>query len=238
MDQITDMEPGFIARDDLSPDIVSALNQKSLGIWFLGNKDLLKRDGISFCGSRKASETGLETARRCAVEAVKLGAGTISGNASGVDLHVHGATLESGGWSVFVLAEGIVNFRIKKAFADVWDWDRCLVISQYEPEDRWQVWRAMERNNLIIALGMAMIVIEAGETGGTREAARQTMKVGKPLFAVTYENSVPGNDAIINEGAKLLGKNKDTGKPNIAKVLNLAGSHLQKDFPTQQSLPL
>ena len=36
----------------------------------------------------------------------------------------------------FVLAEGINNFRIKRALADVWDWERCLVISQYDPDTR------------------------------------------------------------------------------------------------------
>ena len=212
----------FLKVQKLNSELRELLCPTHSGLWTLGNVDLLSKKAISFCGSRKASEKGIQTARECAAEAVKLGVGTISGNAAGVDVNVHAATLESGGWSIFVLAEGIHNFRIKRAYAEFWDWDRCLVVSQYNPDDRWQVWRAMERNNLIIALGIAMIVVEAGETGGTREAARQAQKAGKPLFAVTYENAVPGNDAILSDGATILGREKSTRKPNIRKVLNSA----------------
>jgi len=241
MTSMTTSEPVFFTHRQLSCEVAEVLSPKQDGRWVLGNTELLKKDGISFCGSRKASEKGLETARQCAIEAVNNGVGTISGNASGVDLNVHGATLENGGWSIFVLAEGINNFRIKRALADVWDWERCLVISQYDPDTRWQVWRAMERNKLIIALGIAMIVVEAGETGGTREAARQTIKAGKPLFAVEYKTPVPGNNAILQDGAKLLGRDKLTNKPNIAKVLRMIGNGSlegHEDSPgIQQALP-
>ena len=194
MISMTTSEPVFFTHRQLSCEVAEILSPKQDGLWVLGNTELLKKDGISFCGSRKASEKGLETARHCAIGAVNNGVGTISGNALGVDLNVHGAKLENGGWSIFVLAEGINNFRIKRALADVWDWERCLVISQYDPDTRWQVWRAMERNKLIIALGIAMIVVEAGETRGTREAARQTIKAGKPLFAVECITPVPENN--------------------------------------------
>lgn len=63
----------------------------------------------------------------------------------------------------FVLPEGINHFRIKKILAGFWDWNRVLVISQFEPEDSWQTFRAMTRNQLIIALSHAMVVIEASE---------------------------------------------------------------------------
>ena len=238
MEYQPEIDPSFIDKDRLDPRIASVLSQKQDGLWYLGNISLLSRVGISFCGSRKASDKGSKPARQCAEEAVKLGVGTISGNASGVDLNVHGSTLENGGWSIFVLAEGIQNFRVKKTYSEVWDWERCLVVSQYKPEDRWQVWRAMERNNLIIALGIAMIVIEAGETGGTREAARQTMKSGKPLFAVIYQDSVAGNQAILNDGASLLGISKSNGRPNIAKVISSVEAISTTSLEQQQSLPL
>ncbi|MDA9639904.1 DNA-protecting protein DprA, partial [SAR116 cluster bacterium] len=199
---------------------------------------LLKQQALSFCGSRKASEKALEAAGKCATEAVKNNIGTISGNAAGVDLTVHSATLEAGGWSIFVLPEGIKHFRIKKALSDIWDWDRCLVISPYEPDDRWQVWRAMDRNELIIALGIAMIVVEAGETGGTREAARQALKIGKPLFALSYRDSLPGNEAILRDGAKKLGISNVTGKPNIKKVISNVGHETPQSEPEKQVMLL
>ena len=48
----------------------------------------------------------------------------------------------------------------------MWDWDRVLVVSQFQPDEPWKAFRAMTRNQLIIALSRVMIVIEAGENGG------------------------------------------------------------------------
>jgi len=43
-----------------------------------GNADLLDRAGIGFCGSRKASDKGLETARDCADQVARAGCVVIS----------------------------------------------------------------------------------------------------------------------------------------------------------------
>ena len=87
----------FLNVQTLNSELRELLCPKHSGLWTFGNIDLLSKRGISFCGSRKASEKGIQTARECAAEAVKLGVGTISGNAAGVDVNVHTATLESGG---------------------------------------------------------------------------------------------------------------------------------------------
>jgi DNA processing protein len=232
------MEPVRLTKGQLHEHVWNMISDNADGLWCLGNKDLLNRKGLSFCGSRKPSEQGILAARQCARQAVELGLVCISGNAAGVDLCVHHAALERGGDSIFVIPEGIENFRIRHDLREVWDWDRCLVVSQFQPKARWQIWRAMTRNKLIIGLGLAMIVIEAGETGGTQEAANQTMKMGKPLFAVQYEKNPIGNQAIIDRGAKRLKRDKNTKRPNIEAVLGIAENfepHIKKG---QMDLPL
>ena len=76
----------------------------------------------------------------------------------------------------------------------------------------------MERNALIIALSRAMIVIEAGDTGGTLDAGLQTLSVGKPLFVADYENIdtvAPGNSLLIGKGATRLRRSRHTGRANL-----------------------
>ena len=119
MTSMTTSRPVFFTHRQLSCEVAEVLSPKQDGLGVPGNTGLLKKDGIFFCGSRKFSEKGLEIARQCAIGAVNNGVCAISGNASGVNLNVYGATLENGGWSIFVLAEGINNFRIKRALADV-----------------------------------------------------------------------------------------------------------------------
>ena len=111
----------------------------------MGNVALLDSPGIGFCGSRKASEKGLQTAEECATQVAALGLTVISGNAVGVDAIAHRAALQAGGTTVLVLPEGIDHFRVRRELRPVWDWSRVLVVSQFEPSAAWKAFRAMNR---------------------------------------------------------------------------------------------
>lgn len=191
----------------------------------LGNLALLDVPGLGFCGSRKASEKGIDVATDCAEQAVKAGFVVISGNAAGVDLAAHHTALAQGGATILVLAEGINSFRIRRELKPVWDWDRVLVISQFPAAAVWQAYRAMERNDVIIALSRAMIVVEAGDTGGTLAAGLRTLQVGKPLFVADYENIdavAPGNAQLLAKGAMRLRRSRETGRANVAYLKEIA----------------
>lgn len=191
----------------------------------LGNLDLLDTPGLGFCGSRKASEKGIAVTLDCAEQAVKAGFTVISGNAAGVDLAAHHTALAHGGATILVLAEGIDRFRVRQELRPVWDWARVLVISQFVPQAVWQAYRAMERNDVIISLSRAMIVVEAGETGGTLAAGLRTLQLGKPLFVAEYENIeqvAPGNAQLLGKGASRLRRSRETGRANVAALREIA----------------
>lgn len=213
-----------IAIDD--PEYPSVLNSamgskapKTLS--YAGNLGLLKLPSVGFCGSRKASEQGLAAARDCASQAADLGIAVVSGNAAGVDVEAHFHALANGGSTILVLPEGIENFRIRKVLQPVWDWDRVLVLSQFEPQHGWQAYRAMARNKVIIGLSGAMIVIEAGNRGGTLDAGKSTLEMGLPLFVAQYEQvsfDAGGNEALIQMGGVPLFKLRSTNRANMSKV--------------------
>lgn len=191
----------------------------------LGNLDLLDTPGLGFCGSRKASEKGIAITIDCAEQAVQAGFTVISGNAAGVDFAAHHTALEHGGSTILVLAEGIDRFRIRSELRPVWDWARVLVISQFVPNAIWQAYRAMARNELIIALSRAVIVIEAGETGGTLAAGLRALEVGKPIFVADFENIdqvAPGNAQLLSKGAQRLRRSRETGRANVAALREIA----------------
>lgn len=171
-------------------------------IYCCGNENLLYSCGIGFCGSRKVSAKGLTVAVDCASQCARDGFNVVSGYASGVDINVHRAALASGGTTTIVLPIGIDLFRIKSELIDVWDWNRVLVVSQFEPDARWKVYRAMARNHIIIALSKAMIVIEAGIKGGTMAAGLTTLKKNKPLYVIEYSNNdnALGNKELLRKG--------------------------------------
>lgn len=190
-------------------------------LYFHGNIILLNKPSIGFCGSRKASDKGLEVARDCSQQAAKHDIVVVSGNAAGIDQEIHYNALESGGETIFVLPEGINHFKIKPSLRSVWDWNKCLVISQFLPDDTWKVYRAMARNKLIIALSKIMVLIEAGEKGGTINAGLEALKSKTVLYVAEYENmseNGKGNKELLEIGAKRLAKSRSTGKANMENI--------------------
>jgi DNA processing protein len=225
------MKPDFppmitIDRDDYRfPDKLVALLGKRAPdrLFMLGNIELIVRHAVSFCGARDASEKGIEAAALCARTAVKNDFVVTSGNARGVDRATHREALACGGATILVLPEGMNHFRIAPELKDVWDWERVLVISQFEPQTVWKSYHAMDRNKIIMALSCAMIVVEAGEKGGTRAAGEDALRLRIPLFAIDYgfdEAIAPGNRVLIGKGAKRLKRSRETGEPNLATLLH------------------
>lgn len=209
--------------DERFPNRLSALQGfKSVEKLFcLGNLELLNSKGVGFCGSRKASEKGLATAKDCAEQAAANGVVVISGNAAGVDRVAHFEALAAGGTTILVLPEGMEHFRIRKELREVWDWDKTLVISQFEPSVPWRSYHAMTRNKVILGLSHAMIVIEAGDRGGTLDAGKSTIKADRPLFVAQYEGAPPeaaGNEILIRLGGIPLNRLRSTNRANMQKV--------------------
>lgn len=211
-------------------------------LYCAGNLSLLAKLGVGICGSRKSSEKGIETVRDCAEQIALEGVPVISGNAAGIDVAAHRAALESGGCTVLVLPEGIDQFRVRKDLRDVWNWDRVLVVSQFAPDAPWAVFRAMDRNRVIIALSKAMIVVEAGETGGTLAAGLSTLKAGKPLYVAVYENmssQAPGNEKLLQLGGRRVFKSKSSGRAKMTELFfNLSSSSLRSQVESGYQLAL
>ena len=206
----------------------------------VGNLDLLNVAGVGFCGSRKVSQKGLLTTQDCAVQVAHENVSVVSGNAAGVDFEAHYNCLKAGGKTILVLPEGINHFRVKKMFQPLWDWNRVLVVSQFEPDAPWQAFRAMTRNQLIIALSHGMIIIEAGEKGGTLNAGKETLKFGLPLYVVQYEDMVTeaqGNQLLIEMGAQKISINESTNRANLSTVFdNVKENYILRDIPRQRNL--
>lgn len=218
--------PGFLR---------SLLNQQApLLLFARGNLDLFEKASVGFCGSRKASDKGIQVARECAEILSRQKINVVSGYASGVDMTAHRAALEVSGTTTIVLAEGIFRHRVKLDLKDSWDWDRALVISEYLPKMTWNVGNAMRRNQLICALCRAMILIEAGETGGSIEAGRECLRRGIPLFAPVYDGmpeSAKGNRILLGEGAHTLYKKRSTNLPNLKPVLSIFNGEVARSSP-------
>ena len=196
-------------------------------LYVRGNVSLLTHVGVGFCGSRHSSVMGLETAAALSKLSVQNQMGVVSGYAGGVDTCAHCAALRSGGSTVFVLAEGILNVREKLEVAALIKQDNHLFVSQFPPECGWYAHNAMRRNHLIVGLSDAMVVIEAGATGGTMAAGEAALQHGTPLFVVDYRDppmSAAGNAPLIVKGGRAL-RRTSSGEIAAAAIFESARAY-------------
>lgn len=167
-----------------------------------GPQDLLNRPAIGTCGSRHADDNSLRAARACGEVIVEHGFTLVSGYARGVDMASHISALERGGTTVIVLPEGIERFTIRQGeFSEQWDSSRCVVVSQFSPSQPWSAGAAMARNSVISGLSRALVVVEAGEKGGTLAAGTHALDKGQPVLVLDLGSNAAGNQILLSKGA-------------------------------------
>lgn len=210
------------------PARVAALPNPPPILYYRGNVALLEEPSISMCGSRDASPEGLDAAAIAGRTVAASGLTIVSGHARGVDVETHVAAIAAGGSTIIVLAEGIARFRLKRALADAGiPPESLLVLSQFPPRQGWTVGGAMTRNALIAALGLALVVIEAGETGGTLDAGLKGLDLNRPVLALGFRSGHrAGNEILQSKGAWLI---PSTGalRDAIAMIRRSAGDQMR-----------
>lgn len=195
---------GAVALGDVRyPSRLAALKSPPPVLFYRGDVGILTLPTIGMCGSRRASEAGLRAARVCATTAARAGLVVASGNAAGVDTEAHLGALEGGSATVLVLPEGALHYRPRRADAVDDVTDRVLVVSQFPPRQPWSVGSAMTRNAVIAGIGDALVVIEAGSEGGTLNAGKQALAMGRPVIALEFDSvqTPPGNAILHAKGA-------------------------------------
>jgi DNA processing protein len=210
-------ERGIVAINADDPRFPSSLTIKGRPVvptlFCFGNLSLLTASAAGMCGSRHATPLGLKAAHACGEEVSMRGLTVVSGYAKGVDTQTHLAALNDGGSTVIVLAEGLNHFRVKREFASSFDLERILVVSQFHPQQPWASYAAMARNHVIFGLGKALVVIEAGEKGGTLAAGRDALKRGRPVFVLNFGDETPaGNRILLEAGARPVNSRGELGE--------------------------
>ena len=201
---------------------ISLGNQCPPVLFAKGNLDLLSTLSIGFCGSRKVSPKGIAITEECAKQLVERNLTVVSGYAKGTDVAAHLSAIKYGGNTVFVLAEGLLKYTPKFELNNYLNEQNHIFISQFLPNQLWNVGNAMRRNSVIIGLSKAMILVESGKQGGTFAAGEESLKRNIPLFVIDYaapEVSAEANPYFIERGGlPIRGRN---GIPNLSKVFDI-----------------
>lgn len=153
-------------------------------LYLAGNRATLDAGRrISVVGSRKVTEDGARRTRALCRELVRRGVVVVSGLAEGVDTIAHRTAIEAGGRTVAVLGSPLDNvFPRSNAALFACIAREHAAVSQFE--NGTTVHRGMFpiRNRTMALLTDATIIVEAGETSGTRHQGWEAIRLGRPLF--------------------------------------------------------
>jgi DNA processing protein len=163
---------------------------------------------VALVGSRKASATGIETARALGFALSERGVCVVSGLALGVDAAAHEGAVEAGGPTVGVLGCGIdivYPRRNRGLFQSVRR--QGALISEYYLGEAPLAWRFPARNRIIAGLAGTVVVVEAPEHSGALITARHALDAGRDVWAVPGPPGVRecrGSNGLLADGAGVL----------------------------------
>lgn len=171
-------------------------------LYGVGSKSM-NRGGLVVVGSRDRSEEDGEFARRVGEHCAKEGITVISGAAKGIDRDAMSGALEAGGWALGVLAEGLAKTATSGQYRSGLVSDRLTLVSPYDPDSRWFVYAAMDRNKVLYGLSdAALVVASSADTGGTWAGAKEALQQSRVRVFVKSTGVVaPGNPKLLGMGA-------------------------------------
>ncbi|MBF0379546.1 MAG: DNA-protecting protein DprA [Magnetococcales bacterium] len=169
-----------------------------------GDRSLLLGGGVAIVGSRNVDTEGEEFTHKIAKLCVNNKMPIVSGGARGVDQIAMTTALDTGGVTIGVLAENLLQKSIvrktRQAIAD----GRMLLISPFHPNARFSVGTAMGRNKFIYALADYALVVSAEyKKGGTWAGAEEELRreTSITVFVRPGNNAPSGNHKLIDLGA-------------------------------------
>lgn len=194
--------------DPLYPVSLFHIAQPPLVLFCRGDLSLLcAKPILAVVGTRKMTGYGRQVLEHFIPQFVEAGFVIVSGLAMGVDSLAHQLTVNHGGKTVAVQAQGIDQgypARNRHVFEEVLR--TGLVVSEYLEEPvPVRNSHFPRRNRIISALGEEVLIIEAGEKSGSLITAGFAMDEGKTVCAVPGDVLSPGSvgcHALIKSGAK------------------------------------
>jgi DNA processing protein len=162
---------------------------------------------VAIVGSRRATPYGLEVAETLAADLAARGVTIVSGLARGIDSAAHRGALRVGGRTLAVLGSGVdliyppENRRLADEIAE-----RGALLSQFAPGTPPLPQNFPARNQVIAALSLAVVVVEAAEKSGSLITARLAAELGREVLAVPGRITAPesrGANRLIQDGAQV-----------------------------------
>ncbi|WP_306714646.1 DNA-processing protein DprA [Burkholderia dolosa] len=176
-------------------------------LYVKGRLDLLHARSVAIVGSRHATPQGLADATHFARTLSDAGLAIVSGLALGIDGAAHRGGLDGRASTIAVIATGadlVYPARHRALAHEVAA--RGAIVSEWPLGTPARASHFPQRNRLIAALAVGVLVVEAAPRSGSLITARLANELGRDVFAIPGSIHAPlaqGCHALIRDGAKL-----------------------------------
>ncbi len=188
------------------PLALSRIPDPPLVLYCTGQVEHLNnRFTVGMVGTRKPTPYGSYAAKDIGTQLAEQGAIIVSGLADGLDSAGHWAAVRAGKPTIGVLGVAIDktyparNAELRRRMEE-----NGTVISEYPPGANYDSRISfLQRNRIIAALSMVLVVLEAQERSGTMNTVGHAERYGRPVYALPgsiYSQLSTGTNALLKNG--------------------------------------
>ncbi len=196
-------------QDEAYPRQLLELEQVPERIYGRGDPAVLSTMCLGIVGARRPTPYGEAVASMAGRIAAESGITVVSGGAMGCDAAAGRGALDVGGRTIVV--SGVPADRIyPKSSQDVFLGalrNGGAVISLAPWGSEIQRWSFLQRNRIIAALSVALLVSEAGQHSGTMSTALAATELGREVYAAPgsiFSPESQGSNGLIRDGAHIV----------------------------------
>lgn len=195
--------------DPAYPALLTELSDAPPLLFVAGDASILERPQLAMVGSRRASHTGLDTARAFARSLAGGGFVVTSGLALGIDGAAHQGALAVAGKTVAVLGTGLLRLYPQRhsGLADEIIKGGGALVSELPLDCPPHASNFPRRNRIISGLSLGVLVVEASPSSGSLITARLAAEQGREVYAIPGSIHHPGARGchqLIRDGATLV----------------------------------
>ena len=173
----------IVSESFLSP--LLQLTKIPENLYIKGNLPTSRPPVVAIIGTRRPTPYGREVTQTLATDLARNGVVVVSGLAAGIDTIAHTATLDAGGITIAVLAQGLHSIypASNRGLAERITKNGAL-ITEYEMGKEAMKFHFLARNRIVSGLADAVIVTEAADRSGTFSTVAHALEQNKEVFAV------------------------------------------------------
>jgi DNA processing protein len=198
------------------PGMLRSYENRPLALYVAGRLEALQDPPLAVVGSRQPTRGGAETAFEFSRALARRGLLISSGLAAGIDVAAHRGALAAQGLTLAVLGTGADRIypESNRGVSEAIMYSGALV-SSFPLGTPPRATNFPRRNQLIAALSLGTLVVEAARGSGSLITARAAQRLGRPVLAIpgSIHNPLSGGcHRLIKEGAHLAERADDVLK--------------------------